>query len=190
MNRFLKHRAKLFPIVMLLVPLMGAQCSVSGSNAAGPSTTVTPVPGSGTTAWYFGSFPYDPLTFSGDLFDQINLERTTNGLAPLVWHDGVALCAQLHSADMRAKGYTSIVSPEGIDPYERMVSSNPPINFDEAYGFVALTQTPTQVFAQLLADTNGRLAIYDPNATHYGASFQSNPGPYSVTVLIVTNPRS
>lgn len=190
MKRFLQHRAKLFPIVMLLLPLMGAQCSVSGPNAAGPSSAITPVAGSGTTAWYFGSFPYDPLTFSGDLYDQINMERVRNGLRALTWHDGVALVAQLHSADMNTKKYVNIVSPEGIDPYERMVSSNPAINFDEAYGFAAKTQTPTQVFAQLLADVNSRLAIYDPNATHFGASFQSNPGPYYVTILIVTNPRS
>ena len=60
-------------------PLMGANCGVSKTYSNGSSKAVPVVPGSGAT-WSFGSFPYTPLSFAGDLYDQININRASRGI--------------------------------------------------------------------------------------------------------------
>jgi hypothetical protein len=182
-------RAYGFVLLAAMLPLMGARCGqVDPQYRTGPSKDVPYVAGSGVN-WAYGQFPFTPLSFAGDLMSQINTERRQNGLQSLRWHDGMALVAQKHSLDMHSRSYLSLVSPEGIDLGERLVSSIPRIDFDESYHFVAYTQTPSQVYAQLESNADANLVIHNPDVTHFGASFQSNPGPYHVTILFGVNVR-
>jgi len=50
----------------------------------------------------------------------VNNERTSRGIAPLVMNDKARAVARAHSQDMLARGYFSHVTPEGVDPFERM----------------------------------------------------------------------
>lgn len=169
-------------------PLMGAKCGgVQKPYANGSSRNVQVKPGTGAQDWYYGSFPYTPLSFAGDLFDQININRAYQGIPRMKWHDGMALNAQKHSIDMNTRGYLSLVTPEGVDLAERLVSSKPRIDFDELYNFVTFTQTPTQVYDRLISSPDANAAMFDPSVTHFGASFQANPGPYYVTILFAVN---
>ena len=157
-------------------------------HVAGDSESIPAVVGTGVT-WHYGDFPYSPTQFAGDLFDQINLYRTSRGLPAMKWHDGMALVAQVHASDMFTRKYLALASPEGITMATRMVSSVPAMNFDRLYQFVANGLTPTQIFNQLLAGPSSRAVLDDGSVTHFGASFQQNPGPYYVAMLFGVNVR-
>jgi uncharacterized protein YkwD len=147
------------------------------------------VPGSGVS-WSYGSFPFNPLLFGGDLLNQINMYRAERQLRALQWHDGIGLVAQKHSIDMNTRKYLALVSPEGIDLCERLVSSTPRIDFDTTYHFVAIAGTSTDMFSKLLSNPSGKEAIEDDSVTHFGASFQvSTPGASYVTVIFAVNAR-
>ena len=161
----------------------------SSQNRHGSSRNTPVVAGSGVN-WSYGDFPYDPLSFAGDLLLQINTQRRHDCMHALIWHDGMALVAQKHSLDMVQRNYLSLTTPEGVDLAESMVSSNPRIDFDELYYFAASdVATASQLFAQLMDNPSGRSAIRDRNMTHFGASFQQNPGPFKVTIIFARNAR-
>lgn len=50
----------------------------------------------------------------------INNERRSRGIAPLTINDAARVVARAHSQDMFARGYFSHVTPEGVDPFQRM----------------------------------------------------------------------
>jgi uncharacterized protein YkwD len=184
-----RFRVLLFVLLGIIV-LPGAKCGrkPATENTCGPSSSIQPIAGAGVS-WSYGAFPYSPGLFAGDLFDQINLYRFARGMRTLLWHDGMALVAQKHAVDMNTRKYLSLVSPEGIDMCERMVSSVPRIDFDMAYQYVAFAQFPTQVFSQLINSDSSRAVIEDRDVSHFGASFQANPGPFYVAILFARNAR-
>jgi uncharacterized protein YkwD len=118
--------------------------------------------------WSYGSHTWTFVGGSGDLFAEINNYREGRGLPRLRWHDGMSLVADTHVKDMQAQNYVGLVSPQGIDMFERMVSSNPRIDFDQAYAFVAYTQDENKVFRQLMDVPDSRLVLEDPSITHIG----------------------
>jgi uncharacterized protein YkwD len=182
---------RVFVFVLLgIIVIPGAKCNnkPATENTCGPSSSIQPIAGAGVS-WSYGSFPYSPGLFAGDLFDQINLYRFSRGLRTLLWHDGMALVAQKHAVDMNTRKYLSLVSPEGIDMCERMVSSSPSIDFDMAYQFVSFEQFPTQVFSELVNSNSARAVMEDHDVSHFGASFQANPGPFYVAILMAKNAR-
>jgi uncharacterized protein YkwD len=182
---------RLLLVVIATICVTGARCRSSpppNNHNDTSSRNVQVIPGAGVN-WRFGDFPYDPLTFAGDLFDQINTQRRFDGIGMLRWHDGVALNAQKHSIEMVDRNYLALVSPDGIDLAERLVSSNPRIDFDESAFFVGIAQTPTGMFMSLMENRNSREAIRDHDFTDFGASFQRNPGPFKVTVIFLRNAR-
>jgi hypothetical protein len=134
------------------------------------SKNIVPVPGSGAN-WSPGGLP--PLRFGTNLLTYINNYRAGKGLAPLVWHDGLGAVSQLHSQDIFNRNYFSLVTPEGVDIYQRLVSSSPPIHFSRAYAFIAQHNNTKrtfarQVFQALLASSVGRAAMDNPTMTHFG----------------------
>ncbi len=54
------------------------------------------------------------------LLHMVNAERKTIGLKVLVADGKLQLAAHSHAADMFTKGYFSHITPEGINPFERM----------------------------------------------------------------------
>lgn len=185
----MKRMVRVVCIVFLATfPLMGAKCEkkVDNEYKCASSKKLRVVPGAGMD-WAYGSFPFSDLSFAGDLFLQVNAQRRGEGLPELIWHDGIAVVAQKHSIDMFNRNYLSLVTPEGVDLCERLVSSNPRIDFDEGYHFVSFTQTPTRLFSDFMDNPDTRAAIRDPGMTHFGASFWQNPGPFKVTVIFLKN---
>jgi uncharacterized protein YkwD len=54
------------------------------------------------------------------LLHMVNAERKTRGLKILVADGKLQLAAHSHAADMFTKGYFSHITPDGINPFERM----------------------------------------------------------------------
>src|SRR5689334_18799694 len=56
----------------------------------------------------------EPNDIEKRAFEQTNLMRTQNGLAPLVWDGDICRMARIHSESMSRQGYFSHVTPEGL----------------------------------------------------------------------------
>ena len=61
----------------------------------------------------------EPNDIEKRAFEQTNLVRTKNGLAPLVWDGDICRMARIHSESMSRQGYFSHVTPEGLRLRER-----------------------------------------------------------------------
>ena len=182
-------KAMLLALLLALVVLPGARCSQSSVEvaptigASGPSSAITPVPGTGAT-WSNGSTPADAST--GNLFNRVNSRRKSLGLTSLIWHDGLAAVSDKHSNDMLARSYFSLVTPEGVSIYQRLVSSSPRIDFANAYAFVTSSSGALAVFNALRATPAGLTAMDDPAMTHFGAGATS-PGGAPATIIFGQN---
>ena len=191
MRSLVPFRRHLFLVLLAIFPLTGAQCAPDKKYTAGPSSQVKVVPNSGTN-WSYGNFTYDVVAHvpESHLFEQVNAYRQGLHLHPLRWHDGMCLVADIHAQDMMNQNYLGLVSPQGIDMFERMVSSNPRIDFDQAYAFVAYTDSASNVFQQLIEVPDSRMVIEDPNMTHFGSRFRGPAsGPTHSAILFARNAR-
>jgi len=72
-------------------------------------TTLTPV-----TAKPANVLPAEPNDIERRAFEQTNIARVKNGLAPLAWDADVCRMARIHSESMSRQGYFSHVTPEGL----------------------------------------------------------------------------
>lgn len=63
--------------------------------------------------------PLEPNDIEKRAFEQTNIMRVKNGLAPLVWDAEVCRMARVHSESMSRLGYFSHVTPEGLRLRER-----------------------------------------------------------------------
>ena len=77
-------------------------------------TSLTPV-----TARSTNLTPVEPNDIEKRAFEQTNIARVKNGLAPLVWDADVCRMARIHSESMSRQGYFSHVTPEGLRLRER-----------------------------------------------------------------------
>ncbi|HEY0761075.1 MAG TPA: CAP domain-containing protein [Pyrinomonadaceae bacterium] len=77
-------------------------------------TSLTPV-----TARPTSPTPLEPNDIERRAFEQTNIVRVKNGLAPLVWDGEVCRMARIHSESMSRQGYFSHVTPEGFRLRER-----------------------------------------------------------------------
>jgi uncharacterized protein YkwD len=77
-------------------------------------TSLTPV-----TAKPTSPTPLEPNDIERRAFEQTNIVRVKNGLAPLVWDGEVCRMARIHSESMSRQGYFSHVTPEGFRLRER-----------------------------------------------------------------------
>ena|ERR1700741_1008719 len=63
--------------------------------------------------------PLEPNDIERRAFEQTNIVRVKNGLAPLVWDGEVCRMARIHSESLSRQGYFSHVTPEGLRLRER-----------------------------------------------------------------------
>ena len=61
----------------------------------------------------------EPNSIERRAFEQTNLMRVKNGLAPLTWDGDICRMARIHSESMSRQGYFSHVTPEGLRLRER-----------------------------------------------------------------------
>jgi len=101
---------------LLLVILCGTAFAQDGKPqpVARLITSLTPVTAKPTTVT-----PVEPNDIEKRAFEQTNLVRVKNGLAPLVWDSEVCRMARIHSESMSRQGYFSHVTPEGLRLRER-----------------------------------------------------------------------
>lgn len=84
---------------------------------------ITPAPSSKETTKL--SFPgelklVESPTDEAKMFELLNKERTSQGLAPLTWDPQIVPVAREHSKDMFVRNYFSHYNPEGESAFERM----------------------------------------------------------------------
>lgn len=184
--------------LIAVVCLSGAQCTQSGSNkstaqaaaaasttptSVGSSGTVTPVPGQGA-AWSPGGYTNNVPFADVLLYKYINKRRTDNGLQPLIWHDGLTAVAKMHSEGMANDKKLGLVSPQGIDIYQRLVSSIPSISFTTADAFVMTTPgNSLQIYDRLVAGQVTRNAMDNPAYTHFGGWYLTSPERFGAIIF-------
>ena len=109
--------SRLLPISALL---LGIICQVALGQDAKPQpvarliTSLTPV-----TAKPANPTLVEPNDIEKRAFEQTNIVRVKNGLAPLVWDGDVCRMARIHSESMSRQGYFSHVTPDGLRLRER-----------------------------------------------------------------------
>ena len=81
-------------------------------------TSLTPVTAP-VTARPANLTPVEPNDIEKRAFEQTNIVRVKNGLAPFVWDADVCRMARIHSESMSRQGYFSHVTPEGLRLRER-----------------------------------------------------------------------
>ena len=104
--------SRVLPISALLI---GILCQAALAQDARPQpvarliTSLTPVTARPTTV-----IPAEPNDIERRAFEQTNIVRVKNGLAPLVWDADVCRMARIHSESMSRNGYFSHVTPDGL----------------------------------------------------------------------------
>jgi uncharacterized protein YkwD len=109
--------SRVLPISALV---LGILCQAAFAQEARPQavarliTSLTPVAARPTTV-----IPAEPNDIERRAFEETNIARVKNGLAPLVWDADVCRMARVHSESMSRLGYFSHVTPEGLHLRER-----------------------------------------------------------------------
>jgi uncharacterized protein YkwD len=109
--------SRVLPISALV---LGILCQAAFAQDARPQpvarliTSLTPVAARPTTV-----IPAEPNDIERRAFEETNIARVKNGLAPLVWDADVCRMARVHSESMSRLGYFSHVTPEGLHLRER-----------------------------------------------------------------------
>ena len=109
--------SRLLPISAFL---LGILCQAAFAQDAKPQpvarliTSLTPV-----TARPTNPTLVEPNDIEKRAFEQTNIVRLKNGLAPLVWDGDICRMARIHSESMSRQGYFSHVTPEGLRLRER-----------------------------------------------------------------------
>ena len=152
LSRFLRIAA------VLLLSILPVGCVDDDPPTAPSSGSPSPSPGPGTD-------PTDPEVIS--FVDRMNAHRVSLGLAPLVWHSGVAAVATAHSQDMEDRDFFSHTNPDGEDPGDRLDDAG--ITYrawgeNIAWGY----STGASVLSAWLASSGHRANIENGTFTHHG----------------------
>ena len=107
-------------LLLISALLLGILCQAALAQDAKPQpvarliTSLTPV-----TAKPANPTLVEPNDIEKRAFEQTNIVRLKNGLAPLVWDGDICRMARIHSESMSRQGYFSHVTPEGLRLRER-----------------------------------------------------------------------
>lgn len=108
------------------------------------------------------------------MFELVNQERVTAGLAPLVWDPELVPVARAHSQEMFEEGYFAHESPITGSPFDRLAAAG--ITYRTAGENLALAPT-LEVAHQGLMDSPGHRAnILEPSYGRIGIGVVSSPG--------------
>jgi uncharacterized protein YkwD len=110
--------------------------------------------------------PKERPDLEAEMLVLVNKERTSRGLKALKADPEIAVVALKHSADMFARGYFSHISPEGVDPFERMKKEN--VRFYTAGENLALAQTLNMAHTGLMNSPGHRANILNPTFGRLG----------------------
>jgi uncharacterized protein YkwD len=99
-------------------------------------------------------------TLEQEMLALVNEERTSRGIRPLAADPEMTAVARAHSNDMFTRGYFSHISPEGVDPFQRM--RNWKISFRAAGENLALAQTLKMAHTNLMNSPGHKANILNP----------------------------
>ena len=94
------------------------------------------------------------------MLELVNREREAAGLKPLAPDPELTAVARAHSTDMFARGYFAHVSPDGLDPFERMRRAG--VTFRTAGENLALAPTVRVAHTGLMNSPGHRANILRP----------------------------
>lgn len=100
------------------------------------------------------------------MLEMVNEERRAAGLRPVVADPEMTEVARAHSADMFARGYFAHVSPEGLDPFDRMTRAG--VVFRTAGENLALAPTVKVAHTGLMNSPGHRANILRPEFGRLG----------------------
>jgi uncharacterized protein YkwD len=126
----------------------------------------------------------DPVA-ERQLFDLVNEERTTRGLAILAWDERLVSVARAHSEEMFALKYFSHESPVNGSPFDRLKAAG--ITYTRAGENLAYAQSIAVAHRALMESPGHRENILRPEFTRIGIGVIS-AGAYGrmVTQLFIT----
>ncbi|HEX8558096.1 MAG TPA: CvpA family protein [Pyrinomonadaceae bacterium] len=100
------------------------------------------------------------------MLDMVNEERRAAGLKPLAPDPEMTEVARAHSADMFARGYFAHVSPDGLNPFDRMTRAG--VQFRVAGENLALAPTVKVAHTGLMNSPGHRANILHPSFGRLG----------------------
>jgi uncharacterized protein YkwD/uncharacterized membrane protein required for colicin V production len=100
------------------------------------------------------------------MLEMVNRERVAVGLKPLAPDPALTEVARAHSADMFARGYFAHVTPEGLNPFDRMTRAG--ISFRIAGENLALAPTLQLAHTGLMNSPGHRANILRPEFGRVG----------------------
>jgi uncharacterized protein YkwD/uncharacterized membrane protein required for colicin V production len=100
------------------------------------------------------------------MLEMVNRERAAAGLKPLAPDPALTEVARAHSADMFARGYFAHVTPEGLNPFDRMTKAG--ISFRIAGENLALAPTLQLAHTGLMNSPGHRANILRPEFGRVG----------------------
>ncbi|HWY79116.1 MAG TPA: CAP domain-containing protein [Candidatus Sulfotelmatobacter sp.] len=119
-----------------------------------------------------------------DLLRYTNIQRETNGLAPLNLNPELTQAAQMKAKDMFAKNYWAHVSPDGTTPWVFIKNSG----YEYLYAGENLARgfnTSSDVVTAWMNSPEHRANMLSPNYTDIGFSVQSGTLTGTSTTLVV-----
>lgn len=100
------------------------------------------------------------------MFQLLNIERTKQGLDPLLFNTSLRDLARAHSDDMFKRGYFSHYTPEGLSPFDRMEKAG--IIYQYAGENLALAPSTPLAMQGLMNSPGHRANILNPNFHQIG----------------------
>lgn len=187
---FTRRRSTIAFVLLGIVVLPGATCGptpdLSGpqTSTVGNPSTATSVPGTGVTV--NDASDYEPTPVTNELLKRIMHERTKRNLVQVNWDQTVAGAAVLHTDDMVAQDYVAPVSPQGLDIFTRLASSNPPSTATVAQYFIVQgSHSAAEVWQFVMDNDTTRAIIQDPQWRRVGIGF--NPADDGLWTIVFTN---
>ena len=127
----------------------------------------------------FDNEPFDGHTgedygnFEQRIFERINSERASHGLAPFVWNDALADVARRHSSNMAQMNFFAFSSPDGLSSSERITNAGIP--WLQTHSFIVRGNRLTPETISLPDDN----VLLNANLSHIGIGFyHSSESPY------------
>jgi len=104
--------------------------------------------------------PKPRADLEAEMLVMVNIERKKHGLNPLKADPAIAVAARKHSVDMFARGYFSHITPEEINPFQRIRREK--VIFITAGENLALAQTLAIAYAGLMNSPGHKANILRP----------------------------
>ena len=126
----------------------------------------------------------DPTTraYESEVIRLVNIERSKNGLSPLIEDWQVSRVARYKSQDMRDRGYFSHTSPTYGSPFQMLKSFG--ISYRSAGENIAKGyKSPAAVVDGWMNSSGHRANILNPSFTHIGVGYEKD-GSYWTQMFI------